>query len=81
MGNENDANHQIDTRTVFYRMPSNTSAPPNSMQSNAPIMMSGMPPRGPHRFNANNNPGNFPFITKKNITYFISYIYLSFNFV
>lgn len=59
MASENDPNHQIETRTVFYRMPTNSSAPPNSMQSNAPMMMSGMPPRGPPRFNANNNPGKF----------------------
>lgn len=56
MANENDPNHQIETRTVFYRMPTNSSAPPNSIQSHAPMMMGGMS-RGPPRFNANNNPG------------------------
>lgn len=53
-GNENEQN-------VFYRMPPNTSAPPNIMQPNAPIMMGGMPPRGPPRYNTNNNPGRYHF--------------------
>lgn len=57
MANENDPNQQMEARTVYYRMPSNSSAPPNSMQPNASIMMSGMPHRGPPRFNTNNNPG------------------------
>lgn len=55
MGNEND--HHQETRTVYYRMPTNSSAPPNAMQNM--MMMSGMPPRGPPRFNVNNNPGKF----------------------
>lgn len=59
MGNENEQNQQMETRTVYYRMSANPSAPPNSMQPYGPIMMSGMPPRGPPRFNANNNPGKY----------------------
>lgn len=57
MGNDNDQNQPLETRTVFYRMPPNSSAPPNVMQQNAPIMM-GMPHRGPPRFNSNNNNNN-----------------------
>lgn len=57
MGNDTEPNQQLESRTVYYRMPPNTSAPPNTMQPNAPIMMGGMPPRGPQRFNANNNSG------------------------
>lgn len=61
MGNDSEPNQQLETRTVYYRMPPNSSAPPNSMQSNASIMMGGMPTRGPQRFNANNNPGEILF--------------------
>lgn len=62
MGNEHEQNQQMETRTVYYRMPVYTSAPSNPMQSNPiqsnpSIMMSGMPPRGPPRFNAGNSPG------------------------
>lgn len=57
MGIDTEPNQQLESRTVYYRMPPNTSAPPNSMQANAPIMMGGMPSRGPQRFNANNNSG------------------------
>lgn len=58
MGHDNEQNQQMETRTVFYRMqPNNTPIPSNAMQSNAPIMMMGGMPRGPTRFNANNNNG------------------------
>lgn len=62
IGNDNEQNQQMETRTVYYRMPPNTSTAPNTMQSNTPIMMGGMPPRGPpqRQFNANNNPGKNP---------------------
>lgn len=65
MGNEMEANQQMETRTVYYRMPPNTSAPPSLMQQ-APTMMGGMPPRGPPRFNMNNNNQGKRFIFDKN---------------
>lgn len=51
-GNDCEQNQQLETRTVYYRMPPNTSAPPNVMQSNhGSNMMGGMPSRGgPQRF-------------------------------
>lgn len=57
-GNDCEPNQQLETRTVYYRMPPNTSAPPNMMQSNhATTMMGGMPTRGPQRFS---NSGKIP---------------------
>lgn len=54
IGNDGEQN---ETQNVFYRMLPNSSASSKVMRQNAPL--TGVPPRGPPRFNANNNPGEY----------------------